>query len=139
MVYRDGVAPPKIVVVVFGNHVVGLEMATGKRIWSHDLFIEVSSPPRVWVGDTSVFVLGSELVCFDYLTGEERWRNPDIPKRCRSGTMLVFDDAVIIAGDGVAFCADAATGASRWHEKFSGLGGGAVGLAVPGHAAQGDG
>jgi hypothetical protein len=56
----------------------------------------------------------------------------------QSGTLLVLADAVVVGGAGEVACFEAGTGTPRWHDKFSGMGVGAVALAIPGHAVQAD-
>jgi hypothetical protein len=45
---------------------------------------------------------------------------------------------IVVGGGGEVACFEAGTGAPRWHDKFPGMGIGAVALATPGRAVQAD-
>lgn len=137
MHYRQAGAP--LMVLAFGQRVVGIDVHTGQRLWEYEMGSK-SEAHRVGVEGNRVFVLGAHhLVCLDYVSGGELWRVAPPAVLCGGGTtLLAHAGAVVVAavGEAAAFAAD--DGRPLWHDAFKGYGLGSVALAVPGASAQVD-
>lgn len=136
MVYRQAPGDGPILVVAFGGNVMGLEPASGKRVWHVQPKLGLGqSLARLLVTDDEVLLgAGFDLLSLDYLTGAQRWRTRlEHP----ATTLLVTSDSIFAGGVG-AVTALTRKGERRWHEAFKGLGTAVVSLGVPGRSLSTD-
>jgi outer membrane protein assembly factor BamB len=136
MTYRENDRPSPLLIVGFGDHVFGMSLTTGERVWQRDLH---GRSMRIETDGEHVYVIGNVLECLEYATGKVLWRQPDISGVFANGrTLLLHGDHVVIGDAGQVACIDARTGTILWPDEYTGLGVGPVALAVPGKAVQAD-
>lgn len=135
--YRSARALPRVLVVAFNSHVIGVDPTSGLRVWYWTPLPAVSVFAwRVAITGDHVLVAGGDLVaCLAYDTGKELWRRTS-PVGAR--TLLVEGDRFFLAGSGDLAAFELETGKLLWHEPFKGHGHGAVALAFPGNVVQAD-
>lgn len=142
-VYRDldyALGPRAAVTVADGRafslgamgHAHGIEVETGKVLWSRDLAGELQADIPLWgitsaplvFGDTVIFQIGGRpdacLVALDLKTGKERWRALDGPASYSAPRLIRQGDKdVVLAWTGHWLaCLNPATGAVFWKEPF---------------------
>lgn len=125
--YRTG-TDPGLVIVATSEMVVGMERATGKRVWQQDP--RIGGIVHVEIHEDFVFVGGaSGLACLAYLTGRVVWAVacPVVPS-----TWLFDQGQLVVGGAGEVAAFDVRTGAMLWHEPLRGFGQSRVALAVRG-------
>lgn len=117
-----------LVLFVTSEMVVALDRSTGARAWEIDTR---RAPLRhVEVVDDRVVAGGAGgIVCLDYATGRLIW---DVSSPVTPTTWLVDRGLLVVGGAGEVAAFDLASGALLWHDRMSGFGVGAVGLAVVG-------
>jgi len=135
MSYRsEPPAAAPILVVAFGGHLFGLDVATGARLWQSEHRVGAGHV-RLAISRSRVYALrAGELSCLDYATGRALWSTA-LP--LFADTLLLEGELLFAAGSGEA-CRVGEDGAVLWHESFPGMGQGNVALGVPGAAAQSD-
>ncbi|MER8161630.1 PQQ-binding-like beta-propeller repeat protein [Streptomyces sp. NPDC094472] len=94
LVWRDAVA-----VLTGKRAVVGIDLRTGKRLWTRDGLRPAGQP---WVADGDALVVpGDGLVALEPRTGRVRWRSSDF----RQGARSSFTGLLAVAGSTVWFTA----------------------------------
>ncbi|AGP54634.1 PQQ-binding-like beta-propeller repeat protein [Streptomyces rapamycinicus] len=94
LIWRDAVA-----VLTGKGAVVGIDLRTGKRLWTRDGLRPAGQP---WVADGDALVVpGDGLVALEPRTGRVRWRSSDF----RQGARSSFTGLLAVAGSTVWFTA----------------------------------
>lgn len=137
MAYRAPASSPSIMVVAFNTHIIGVDPASGRRVWYWTPLPAIAVGTwRIAIVDGSVLAASGTLVsCLAYETGRERWRTES---PVAASTLLVDGDRFFLAGSGTLAAFARETGKLLWHEPFRGHGHGPVALGVPGNVVQAD-
>ena len=111
--------PPVLVLAVNGK-VLGVDAATGARLWEHDT--GGRGQVEIAVHRERVFANGIEpaVLCIEYPSGRFLGK-ADIPRREPGGRMLLEGDRLYIQGGGKVTCMSALDGRGLWHQELERL------------------
>lgn len=134
--YRNAPSVP-ILIVAFGGRVFGVDPGSGRRFWEYEFESTGQGiPVRILVLGERVYAVASmELHVLEYATG--RLLSKTKVPHATGSTFVHMDGRLYTAGNGAVACFGL-DGGLLWADEFVGKGHGAVALAVPGYAVQGD-
>jgi outer membrane protein assembly factor BamB len=133
MYAQDPTTVHPVLVVAFGNHVIGLDPSTGQTLWT-----QVTSGPYLELlitGDLILVAARKLLLGLNYPTGQLLW----------TGDLSTEGRATLVAQGGLIFvgvCGEvncfSRTGQRLWAERFKGKGMFPVALGFPGNVGRAD-
>src|SRR5688500_194737 len=118
--YREAV-DASVLVVAFSGRVIGMNPATGERLWAYELGSGMrSGEVELLITESRIYACdGRSLICLEYPSGRWLGASP-VPGTYRGRPSMVLQgERLFVATSGELSCFDS-QGRVLWHDPFQG-------------------